>query len=141
MNEQDAMRMTKNFEGFRSKPYKCSAGKLTIGYGRNLEDAGISPEEADYLFTNDYNNAVINLRALLVSNGIKYEDVNKDVFYALTDMMFNMGYYRLSKFKKLLYELKNGSYEGVAREMKNSLWYTQVGDRAKKLIGIITNVK
>ena len=140
MDLQDAIRMTKNFEGLRLKPYRCPAGKLTIGYGRNLEDVGITPEEADYLFTNDYNNAIANLKALLVANGIKYEDVHKDVFYALTDMMFNMGYDRLSKFKKLLYELKNGSYEGVAREMKNSKWYTQVGDRSKKLLTIIKNV-
>ena len=137
MNEQEAMQMTKSFEGLRLRPYKCPAGKLTIGYGRNLEDVGISPEEADYMFTNDYNNAVANLKALLVANGIKYEGVHKDVFYALTDMMFNMGYTRMSQFKNLLYELKNGSYEGVAREMKNSLWYTQVGDRSKKLVEII----
>lgn len=137
MDLQDAIQMTKNFEGLRLRPYKCPTGKLTIGYGRNLEDVGITKEEADYLFTNDYNNAVANLKALLVSNGIKYEDVHKDVFYALTDMMFNMGYDRLSKFKKLLYELKNGSYEGAAREMKNSLWYTQVGDRGKKLLTIV----
>lgn len=137
MNIQDAMQMTKNFEGLRLKPYKCPAGKLSIGYGRNLEDVGISKEEADYLFMNDYNNAIVNLKALLVSNGINYEDVRKGTFYALTDMMFNMGYNRLSKFKNLLRELKKGSYEGVVREMKNSKWYTQVGNRGKKLIELV----
>ncbi|HOE90389.1 MAG TPA: lysozyme, partial [Candidatus Cloacimonadota bacterium] len=29
--------MLKKHEGLVLKPYKCSAGKLTIGYGRNLE--------------------------------------------------------------------------------------------------------
>lgn len=140
MDIQDAMQMTKNFEGLRLRPYKCSAGKLTIGYGRNLDDVGVTPEEANYLLINDYNNAIANLKALLISNGIKYEDLHKDVFYVLTDMMFNMGYDRLSKFKKLLYELKKGSYEGVAREMQDSKWFTQVGDRAKKLLTILKNV-
>ena len=34
-------------EGFRLKPYRCTAGKLTIGIGRNLDDRGISQKE-DY---------------------------------------------------------------------------------------------
>ncbi len=29
-----------------SKPYRCPAGKLTIGIGRNLDDVGITREEA-----------------------------------------------------------------------------------------------
>ena len=33
-------------EGLRLKPYRCSAGKLTIGIGRNLDDRGISQKEA-----------------------------------------------------------------------------------------------
>lgn len=137
MDVREAMQMTKNFEGYSPQLYKCPAGYLTIGYGRNIEQRGISKEEAEFMFQNDYNDALRNLQSLLVSKGIKVEDVHKDVFYALTDMMFNMGYDRLSKFKKLFSELKKGSYEGVAREMKNSKWYTQVGDRSKKLVEIV----
>lgn len=137
MNTTDAMKMTKAFEGLRLKPYKCTAGKLTIGYGRNLDDVGISKEEAEMLFLNDYNNARCNLRALLVANGVKEELLPKNVFYALTDMMFNLGYTRMSQFKNLLSELKKGSYESVAREMKNSKWATQVGNRSKKLIDLV----
>jgi len=40
-------------EGLRLKPYHCTAGKLTIGYGRNLEDRGITEAEAEYLLEND----------------------------------------------------------------------------------------
>lgn len=139
MNEIEAMQMTKDFEGLRLKPYICPAGKLSIGYGRNLADNGITKEEAEFLFLHDYNNAIRNLKALCVSKGIDYDRIHKDVFYALTDMMFNMGYDRLSTFKKLFSELKKGSYEGVAREMKNSKWYTQVGNRSKKLVEIVKN--
>jgi lysozyme len=31
-------------EGLRLKPYKCTAGKTTIGVGRNLDDVGISKD-------------------------------------------------------------------------------------------------
>ena len=131
------MQMTKSFEGLRLKPYRCTAGKLTIGYGRNLDDVGITQEEADMLFEHDYNNAITNLKTLLVSNNIKIEDVSQNAIFALTDMMFNLGYSRMSQFKNLLSELKKGSYEGVAREMKNSKWATQVGNRSKKLIYLV----
>lgn len=137
MNIQDAMQMTKNFENYSSHLYRCPAGYLTIGWGRNIEKRGISKEEAEFMFQNDYNNAIKDLRTLLVKNSIDIVNIPQDVFYALTDMMFNMGYDRLSKFKKLLRELKKGSYEGVVREMIDSDWYTQVGDRSKKLVEIV----
>ena len=41
--------LIKKHEGLRLFPYKCSVGKLTIGYGRNIEDTGISKEEAETL--------------------------------------------------------------------------------------------
>lgn len=43
----------RNDEGVRFKPYRDTVGKLTIGVGRNLDDRGISPGEADYLLAND----------------------------------------------------------------------------------------
>ena len=44
-------------EGLRLKPYRDTVGKLTIGVGRNLEDVGISAEEADLLLHNDIQHA------------------------------------------------------------------------------------
>jgi lysozyme len=40
-------------EGLRLKPYRCTAGKLTIGIGRNLEDRGISQKEAYAMLERD----------------------------------------------------------------------------------------
>lgn len=51
-------------EGLRLFPYKCTAGKLTIGVGRNLETRGITHDEAIYLLENDIDevlNACTNL--------------------------------------------------------------------------------
>ena len=41
----------KKHEGFETKPYKDTVGKLTIGYGRNLEDNPLSVEQ-NYQFVN-----------------------------------------------------------------------------------------
>ena len=35
-----------NDEGFRSRPYKDTAGKLTIGYGLNIDDMEMTKKEA-----------------------------------------------------------------------------------------------
>ena len=42
-------------EGLRLKPYVDTAGKLSIGVGRNLDDKGISKTEADFLLADDLN--------------------------------------------------------------------------------------
>ena len=39
-------------EGLELKPYQCTADKLTIGVGRNIEDRGITEDEARYLLKN-----------------------------------------------------------------------------------------
>ena len=43
-------------EGLRMKPFRCTAGKLTIGIGRNLDDYGISQTESYVLLENDIQN-------------------------------------------------------------------------------------
>lgn len=129
--------MTKDFEGLRLKPYKCTAGKLTIGYGRNLEDVGITKTEADMLFERDFAVAEAEVIRLCKEYGIDINNLIEQRFYVLTDMMFNLGYTRLSQFKKLLQALKNGLYEDAAREMMDSLWAKQVGNRAVTLYNLM----
>lgn len=129
--------MTKSFEGLRCKPYRCTAGKLTIGYGRNLDDVGISQAEADMMFERDFAQAESEVKRLLRVNGIDWECLIEQRFYVLTDMMFNMGYDRLSKFKKMLYALKKGLYEDAANEMLDSVWAKQVGNRATQLSALM----
>ncbi len=129
--------MTKDFEGLRLKPYKCTAGKLTIGYGRNLEDVGITNTEADMLFERDFAVAESEVIRLCKEYGIDTHNLIEQRFYVLTDMMFNLGYTRLSQFKKLFQALKNGIYEDAAREMMDSLWAKQVGNRAVTLYNLM----
>lgn len=129
--------MTKDFEGLRLKPYKCTAGKLTIGYGRNLEDVGITNTEADMLFERDFAVAESEVIRLCKEYGIDTNNLIEQRFYVLTDMMFNLGYTRLSQFKKLFQALKNGLYEDAAREMMDSLWAKQVGNRAVTLYNLM----
>ena len=54
-------------------------------------------------------------------------------------MCFNLGRARLFMFKKLFQALKKGDYDTAAEEMKDSNWYKQVGNRAKKLCDMMKN--
>ena len=53
MNRQELARQLIVHEGLKLYPYRCSANKLTIGVGRNIEERGIAEDEALYLLNND----------------------------------------------------------------------------------------
>lgn len=121
-------------EGIRLKPYKDSVGKLTIGVGRNLEDVGISEDEAYYMLQNDIDVAIDRLNRIF-PQWIELDDVRQEV---LINMSFNLGN-KLAKFKRFLRAVKEGNYEQASYEMLNSKWATQVGRRAKELAYAMRN--
>ena len=53
MNRQLLLKQLERHEGLRLKPYRDTVGKLTVGYGRNLDDRGISEDEAGFMLDND----------------------------------------------------------------------------------------
>lgn len=119
----------KRDEGLRLTPYKDSVGKVTIGYGRNLDDAGISQYEADLLLQHDITNASQDLRgALPWTEGL--DEARRGV---LLNMAFNMGIHRLLGFKITLAMVQSGDYDKAADEMLDSKWAEQVGARAHRL--------
>lgn len=130
MINRDAMvRQLRLHEGERLKPYRCTAGKLTIGVGRNLEDRGISREESAMLLANDIANEERELlRALPWTS--KLDEVRQRV---LLDMSFNLGLVGLLGFKNTLATIQAGDYQRAAAMMLDSKWAQQVGQRAERL--------
>lgn len=123
------IRQLRLHEGERLKPYRCTAGKLTIGIGRNLEDRGITAEESAYLLGND----ITGFYAALLRElpwVAQLDDVRQRV---LLDMAFNMGIAGLLTFKNTLATIKAGDYEKAAGMMLQSRWAEQVGQRADRL--------
>lgn len=119
----------KRHEGLRLKPYRCTAGKLSLGYGRNLEDKGISEHEAELMLSSDIHEVQDELTKLLPVYS-KLNPARKD---ALTNMGFNLGVTGLLKFKKMISALEAGDYNLAAEEMLDSRWASQVGQRSKDL--------
>jgi lysozyme len=128
----DAARLAKTLgrdEGLRLKPYRCTAGKLTIGIGRNLDDRGISKAEAAVMFQNDLDGAVAELDRALPW----WRELNAVRQEVLINMAFNLGMPGLLKFVNTLAAVQRGDYERAAKGMRVSLWARQVGSRAERL--------
>jgi len=124
--------MLKRHEGRRLKPYLCTADKLTIGYGRNLDDNGISEDEALYLLQNDIDACYSELN---VFNW--FQELDQVRQEALVDMRFNLGLPRFLSFKKMIARLIAKEYSQAAEEIINSLYAKQVGDRANEIAYMI----
>lgn len=116
-------------EGMRLKPYRCPAGKLTIGVGRNLDDNGISHAEAMMMLDNDIHQAQVEA-AKTFAWFESLSPARKDV---IVSMLFNMGMFRFSRFTKFFMAVAEKDFEKAASEMLNSLWAAQVGSRAVEL--------
>lgn len=120
-------------EGLRLKPYQCTSGKLTIGYGRNIEDNGISREEADFLLSNDIQRVEKELDTFIPW----WKTLSDGRQRALINLCFNMGISRLLGFTKMLAALQAGRWVIAADEALLSRWAKQVGDRANRIAEMI----
>jgi lysozyme len=115
----------KAHESYLSHPYLDTVGKITIGFGRNLADNGISIQEGDLLFDNDFARCEKEL-----SPFSWYKNQPQNIQYALMDMCFNMGILHLLGFKKMLDAIESKNYTLAAIEALDSKWAKQVGKRA-----------
>jgi lysozyme len=132
------LEMLKRHEGAvikngRHVPYRCPAGKLTIGYGRNVEEFGLSEDEVDYLLENDIERVIKELSTEYPwFNSL--DDVRKD---AIIDISFNLGATRLRGFKRALAAMEVADYKLAAKEFLDSQWSRDVKGRSHELASMI----
>lgn len=132
--------MLKRHEGVKSHAYRCTAGKITVGVGRNIDPdggLGLSDDEIDYLLDNDIVRCIQELNSSFGwFNSV--DDVRRD---ACIDMCFNLGITRFAGFKNALAAMKKGDYETAADEFYDSRWAKQVGNRAIEVCEMIRSGK
>lgn len=129
MNRERLKKALVRHEGLKLKTYRCTAGKLSIGVGRNLDDVGITEPEAFVLLENDIDAVSKDLTRNLPW-WATLDDARQEV---LANMAFNMGIGTMLTFKNTLQAIKEGKYAEAAKMMLQSKWATQVGNRAKEL--------
>jgi len=119
--------LIKRHEGLNLKPYLCTSGKLTIGYGRNLTDNGITETEAEDMLSYDIAEAMHDIDAIF---GKLSKDFGENRYTALIDMLYNLGFSRFMGFRKMIAAIKDGDWDDAANQAMNSRWSMQVGQRA-----------
>lgn len=135
-------------EGKRLKPYPDTKGILTIGIGHNLiakplpmyiaqyleDNECITEEMENELFEIDLADAVNDCEKLYPN----FNNFPDHIQIALVDLMFNLGYHKLSHdFAQTTAHVNAEEWDDVQEHLKKSKWYTQVHQRAKDDIALI----
>lgn len=119
-------------EGEVLHAYTDSLGYLTIGIGRLIDKrkgGGISEEESAYLFANDLECKLAEVRRRIPW----FDRLDESRQGVLINMAFQMGVDGLLGFKNTLAMVERGDYEAAADGMLHSLWARQTPNRAKRL--------
>jgi len=127
----------KRDEGIRFVPYKDTRGFNTVGVGHNL-DANPLPNESYPMYPNRafeiLKEDVSRVRTKLIAD-LPWVASLPDVYEGvLLNMSFNMGTHGTELFHHMLADVQSGNYSQAAADMESSAWYSQVGQRAERLV-------
>lgn len=137
MDKQRTIELIISHEGFNqflyndlnSQRFSSENGKLTIGYGYNIEERGLPLSICKELLIQDVNDLISRM-----SNVAKiFPELDSVRQAILIDMAYNMGINGLCKFKDMLSNVDNKKFEKAASDMTKSLWAIQVKTRAYRL--------
>ena len=118
-------------EDRRNKAYRCPAGKLTAGIGRNLEDVEFTDAEVEFMFATDYTRVKSDLDRIF-PDFKKWPEELQNVFF---NMRFQLGPAGFRGFGKMIEAAKKLDLEGIEKEMADSEWArVDAPKRARRLI-------
>lgn len=130
-------------EGRKKKPYRCTAGKKTIGIGHNIDAKGlpedieafldeygyITDEMIDILFDMDVEDTISDCVRLYPD----FHTLSDNRMNALIDFVFNVGYKAASTFKNTNIAIRNEMWDVAADGLLASKYAQQVGKRADEI--------
>lgn len=133
----DALEDDTGGEGFRGRIYRDTVGVWTIGYGHNcVSGRALTRPEGRMILTHDVLAAEEEVKIKFASFGGQPEIVQR----TLVELCFNMGWPRLSTFKRMLAALERADYATAAMELRLSKWYGQVQPaRAARLVNQLSS--
>jgi lysozyme len=126
-------------EGIEYKPYQDTKNLWTVGVG-HLIGKTLPPEwnrrfthqEIMSLFDKDFSE---HKQAATAIEGFNRLSGNGQA--ALIDLTFNMGSSFIKSWPELQKQLKNGDIEAAANILESSKWYSQVGVRGPRTVGLL----
>ena len=140
MNIQQLIEQLEIDEGVRYDIYLDHLGLPTFGIGHLVTktdpESGqavgtpISKERVAECFDMDVQSVINDCNKLYED----FENLPEEVQQIIANMMFNMGYTRLIKFKGMKRGVDSKDWNQAADEMVDSRWYRQVTNRANRLV-------
>lgn len=127
-----------NNEGLELKLYKCTSDKWSIGVGRNLEDMGISRNEAELMLVNDIDRCTNEATAIF---GIAFYFMDYTIQTVIIDMLFNMGHTRFMTFTNMIKAIKTGNRKQAAVELLDSKYAKKLHGRAGRNAELIRGIR
>ena len=129
--------MIAKHEGYEPRVYKCPNGYDTIGYGFAIKDLYMDKEIADLILDK-------KIRGILASIEANEDwdtwfwDKPQNVKEVLVNMIFQIGFTGVRKFRKTIQYIKDDNFLMAAEEMLDSKWArSDSPNRAKELSDII----
>jgi len=138
MNWYDqGMDWTKQHEGFRSNEYLDTEGIPTVGYGFNRQahpeyPRSMNKKQADAYFAILYQESEKMAQDFA---GKRWDDLTDSQKIVLTDMAYNLNK-KLYGFEDMRKAVQAGDSAGTVREMIDSKWYNQVGNRGRDNVNL-----
>lgn len=141
MSDEEIKAMIIKHEGKRNRPYQDSLGLWTVGIGHLIGDGKSLPPEMNREFSNEEIMAMFEKdyahhrsAAMNIPGFGKLDGKGQG---ALTDLTFNMGPSWISKWPKLKKQLEAGDTQSAAKNLEQSKWYGQVGNRAPTIVSLL----
>lgn len=140
MNLDQLRQEIESDEGCKYEIYKDHLGYLTFGIGHLVKESdpehgqeegtAVSEERVAKAFQEDIDQVLADCDKLYDD----YEELPEEVRLIIANMMFNLGYPRLSAFKGMKAGVDARDWNKAADEMVDSRWYKQVPNRAERLV-------
>jgi lysozyme len=128
-------------EGCVHEVYLDHLGYPTFGIGHLIDDdepeywlevgTKVSPERVQEAFEQDVKETLKQCAALYKKD---WDDFPGEVKSILANMLFNLGYGNLQKFRRMNAALHMHNWTKAAVEGRDSRWYKQVTNRAERLM-------
>lgn len=118
-------------EDRRSRPYRDTRGKLTIGVGHNLDAEGLCPAAIDAQLEYDLETKVFNQ----LDRHLEWSrNAPESVQRGLANLCFNLGIGGLLEFRETLRLLEAGRYKEAADQLlTNHRYHKQIGKRLDRI--------
>jgi len=131
---ESGLELIKKYEGWRSKPYLCSAARWTIGFGSTWDIDGnavtskhsdITPEQGEYLLIREVRYSEIAIRKLVKT------ELTANMFSSLCSFIYNVGAGNFQR-STMRMRLNRGLHEEAADEFPK--WRKAGGKVIKGLV-------